>query len=125
MELPILLALRRAEPEGTRFRAQEPHDVAVDHAGNLVISDTFNNRMRVVAARSGTFYGIAMTKGDIYTVGGDGPSGWNGDGIPGLVGWEWHGDPADIPGLQVLARGELKSRDAKPGSWKVTSRVPE
>ena len=60
----------------------DPHDVAMDHDGNLVISDTFNNRVRVVAARSGTFYGIAMTKGDIYTVGGDGPSGWNGDGIP-------------------------------------------
>ena len=26
-----------------------------------------------------------------------------GDGIPGLVGWEWHGEPADIPGLQVVA----------------------
>ena len=28
-----------------------------------------------------------------------------GDGIPGLVGWEWHGDPAPIPGLEVVARG--------------------
>lgn len=26
-----------------------------------------------------------------------------GDGIPGLVGWEFHGDPADIPGLEVVA----------------------
>jgi hypothetical protein len=60
----------------------DPHDVAMDHDGNLVISDTFNNRVRVAAVRSGTFYGIAMTKGDIYTVAGDGPSGWNGDGIP-------------------------------------------
>jgi hypothetical protein len=30
----------------------------------------------------------------------------NGDRIPGLVGWEWHGDPADIPGLEVVAQGE-------------------
>ena len=22
-----------------------------------------------------------------------------GEGIPGLVGWEWHGEPAAIPGL--------------------------
>ena len=36
----------------------------------------------------------------------------NGDGIPGLVGWEWHGDPADIPGLEVVARGEVKNRGA-------------
>ncbi|MDG1892348.1 MAG: hypothetical protein P8L18_13645, partial [Verrucomicrobiota bacterium] len=28
-----------------------------------------------------------------------------GEGIPGLVGWEWHGDPAPIPGLEVLASG--------------------
>lgn len=29
-----------------------------------------------------------------------------GDSIPGLVGWEWHGDPADIPGLEVVAQGQ-------------------
>ena len=28
-----------------------------------------------------------------------------GDAIPGLVGWEWHGDPAPIPGLEVVATG--------------------
>jgi hypothetical protein len=32
----------------------------------------------------------------------------NGDGIPGLVGWEWHGEPADIPGLEVIARGKVR-----------------
>ena len=31
-----------------------------------------------------------------------------GDGIPGLVGWEWHGDPAPIPGLEVVASGKTK-----------------
>jgi hypothetical protein len=36
----------------------------------------------------------------------------NGDHVRGLVGWEWHGDPADIPGLEVLAQGEIKSRNA-------------
>ena len=29
----------------------------------------------------------------------------HGDGIPGLVGWEWHGDPAKIPGLEIVATG--------------------
>ena len=43
----------------------------------------------------------------------------NGDGIPGLVGWEWHGDPADIPGLKVVARGKLVSRDT-PGEYTAT-----
>jgi hypothetical protein len=28
-----------------------------------------------------------------------------GDGIPGLVGPEWNGDPAPIPGLEILATG--------------------
>jgi hypothetical protein len=28
-----------------------------------------------------------------------------GDRIPGLVGWEFHGEPADIPGLEVVAEG--------------------
>ena len=28
-----------------------------------------------------------------------------GDFIPGLVGWEFHGDPAPIPGLEVVAAG--------------------
>src|SRR5262249_53764032 len=28
-----------------------------------------------------------------------------GDRIPGLVGWEFHGEPAAIPGLEVVAEG--------------------
>src|SRR5262249_56470519 len=28
-----------------------------------------------------------------------------GESIPGLVGWEFHGEPADIPGLEVVAEG--------------------
>jgi hypothetical protein len=28
-----------------------------------------------------------------------------GDGIPGLVGWEWHGDPAPFPGLEIVSTG--------------------
>lgn len=33
----------------------------------------------------------------------------NGDSIPGLVGWEHHGLPAKIPGLEVVARGPVFS----------------
>jgi len=33
-----------------------------------------------------------------------------GDGIPGLVGWEWHGDPAtSIPGLEVVSSAPTRS----------------
>jgi hypothetical protein len=57
--------------------------VAVDGSGNLVIADRGNNVIRVVAETSGTFYGQAMTAGDIYTVAGDGSVGFGGDGGPG------------------------------------------
>jgi hypothetical protein len=36
-----------------------------------------------------------------------------GDSIPGLVGWEWHGDPAPIPGLVVVSTGPTQSRLGK------------
>jgi hypothetical protein len=59
-----------------------PNGVAVDGSGNLVIADTDNRRVRVVAATSGNFYGQIMTAGDIYTVAGDGNIGFSGDGGP-------------------------------------------
>jgi NHL repeat len=53
--------------------------VAVDRAGNLVIADYLNDRVRVVAARTGRFYGQPMTAGDIYTVAGNGLTGFSGN----------------------------------------------
>jgi len=52
-----------------------PEGLAVDAAGNLVTADTGSFRVRVVAARTGNFYGQAMTGGDVYTVAGDGSDG--------------------------------------------------
>jgi trimeric autotransporter adhesin len=63
-----------------RAKLRRPQAVAVDANGNLVIADTLNSRIRVVAAENGTFYGVAMTAGDIYTVAGDGGYGFSGDG---------------------------------------------
>ncbi len=37
----------------------------------------------------------------------DGTGMKTGDAIPGLVGWEWQGDPAAIPGLEVVAKGPV------------------
>ena len=64
----------------TAAELRVPEDAAVDGAGNLVITDSENNRVRVVAASTGTFYGQAMTAGDIYTVAGNGTYGFSGDG---------------------------------------------
>jgi hypothetical protein len=47
--------------------------VTTDHTGNVVVSD--GTRLRVIAARSGRFYGQRMTAGDIYTVAGRGAPG--------------------------------------------------
>ncbi|MGH3155957.1 MAG: hypothetical protein ACRDNF_05200, partial [Streptosporangiaceae bacterium] len=41
----------------TPAELNEPDQVVVDSAGNLVIADTGNNRVRVVAVKTGTFYG--------------------------------------------------------------------
>jgi hypothetical protein len=59
-----------------------PAGATVDPAGNIVIADTDNNRIRVVAESNGTYYNVPMTAGDIYTVAGDGTTGYSGDGGP-------------------------------------------
>ncbi len=66
----------------TSAELHSPYGVTLDGAGNLVFTDTGNNRVRVVAASTGTFYGQAMTAGDIYTIAGDGTGGFSGDGGP-------------------------------------------
>jgi hypothetical protein len=66
----------------TSAELTEPGGLSLDAAGNLLIADSFNYRVRVAAARSGTFYGIAMTAGHIYTIAGDGTFGFSGDGGP-------------------------------------------
>jgi NHL repeat-containing protein len=73
----------------------EPEGVTVDSAGNLVISDSVNARVRVVAASTGTFYGQPMTAGDIYTVAGNGTSRFSGDGGPATAAQL--NDPASVP----------------------------
>ena len=41
-----------------------------------------------------------------------------GESIPGLIGWEYHGDaPADLPGLQVLAEGTAWQGGHRPQHW--------
>ncbi|MBN8249304.1 MAG: twin-arginine translocation signal domain-containing protein [Verrucomicrobia bacterium] len=46
-----------------------------------------------------------------------------GDGIPGLVGWEWHGDPAPIPGLEIVASGPTQEAPGKPNGGVFTATV--
>ncbi|MFH1267917.1 MAG: N,N-dimethylformamidase beta subunit family domain-containing protein [Planctomycetota bacterium] len=43
-----------------------------------------------------------------------------GDRIPGLIGWEYHGDPADIAGLEVVAEGTALVGGVTPQHWTAT-----
>ena len=40
-----------------------------------------------------------------------------GDRIPGLIGWEFHGDAADIEGLEVVAEGTAWQGGVNPSKW--------
>jgi hypothetical protein len=48
----------------------------------VLVADTFNSRVRVIAATTGVFYGQSMTVGHIYTIAGDGTAGYAGDDGP-------------------------------------------
>jgi NHL repeat-containing protein len=66
----------------TKALLRSPAAIAIDHQGDIVIADEFDQRIRVVAVRSGRFYGQAMKAGDIYTVAGNGVDALSGDGGP-------------------------------------------
>jgi hypothetical protein len=94
-----------------RARLDGTEGVAVDGAGNVIIADRFNDRIRVVAGSTGTFYGQAMTAGDIYTIAGQGPGGFSGDGGPATnaeMGRPW-GVAVDGAG-DVLIADDLNNR---------------
>ncbi|HUZ21593.1 MAG TPA: hypothetical protein VMU75_13560 [Acidimicrobiales bacterium] len=66
----------------------QPTDVVTDAAGDLYVADTFDNVVRFVPVASGTYYGQAMTAGDIYTIAGNlttngpGHGAYTADGVP-------------------------------------------
>lgn len=44
-----------------------------------------------------------------------------GDAIPGLIGWEFHGDPPpDLPDLEIVAEGTAWTWGETPGKWCAT-----
>lgn len=46
-----------------------------------------------------------------------------GDRVPGIIGWEYHGDPAPIPGLEVVATGPTFSSPDSPNGGIYTATV--
>jgi hypothetical protein len=96
----------RASGDEARAGLCTAYGVAVDGSGNLVIADTDNDRVRVVAASTGIFYGRAMTAGDIYTVAGSGHRAFSGDGRPAT-----HADFNLPSGVAVDSAGNLVTAD--------------
>jgi NHL repeat len=90
----------------TASQLDDPSGLAVDAASDLLIADTGNCRLRVVAATAGTRFGVAMTPGHIYTVAGNGTCGSAGDGGPSLQAELW--DPG---ALTVDAGGDVLVAD--------------
>jgi DNA-binding beta-propeller fold protein YncE len=91
----------------TKAELRSPQGVAFDQAGNLLIADTQDSQIQAVAARTGTFYGQAMTAGDIYGVAGTGTRRFSGDGGPAT------GADLAIPTAVALDRsGNLLIADA-------------
>jgi trimeric autotransporter adhesin len=83
---------------------------ALDPAGNLIVADIFDNRIRAVAATTGTFYGKHMTAGDIYTVAGDGTFGFSGDGGPATSAALGYPDAIAVNGASLVFADQGTSR---------------
>ncbi len=66
--------------KATAAELNGPCGLAVDQSGNILFSDTNNNVIRAVAGSTGDYYGQSMTSGDVYTIVGDGTTGFLGDG---------------------------------------------
>ncbi len=43
-----------------------------------------------------------------------------GERVPGLVGWEFHGDPAEIAGLEVVGEGNVRNAKGLQARWTST-----
>jgi hypothetical protein len=81
-----------------------PNGLAIDQEGDLLVADSGNRRVRLIAAAdcgSDCPYGLeSMTRGDIYTIAGvgrdtsfsEGPAGESGVGEPGALAIDSHGD---------------------------------
>jgi hypothetical protein len=102
---------------GPALRARiDAEFVAVDGAGNLAFTDVNTSKIRVVAAHPGTFYGIAMKAGDVYSVAGTGGATSNAlPGLPAGVASDASGDL--IIGYQYGTSSGPEFGPARPGTY--------
>jgi hypothetical protein len=91
-----------------------PQGVAIDLQGNVVFTDSIDNRVRVIAVGvanpgyplAGCVATCTWTAGDIFTVAGDGTSGYTGDGVLATLA------PVSAPaGVKIDSTGNLLISD--------------
>jgi hypothetical protein len=70
---------------GTAARLNQPNGLAVDTVGNVYIADTLNHRIRMIPVATGSYFGIPMNANRIYTIAGNGTSGFNSDDVTGTA----------------------------------------
>jgi len=85
-----------------------PYGASFDAAGDVLIADTNNGAVRFVPVTTGTYYGQSMTANDIYTIAGDGTTGYTGNG-GAATSAELSNDVADV---NADAAGDLLIADA-------------
>jgi sugar lactone lactonase YvrE len=86
----------------TKAWLDTPQGVAIDSAGNLLISDSVNNDIRLVPSHKETYDGMAVKAGDIYTIAGNRTAGYTGN--PAAATSSELNEPA---GLSVGPSGNL------------------
>ena len=102
--------------------------------GGLARQTKFDDLKRFKDVAPGPDEGLLMGAINVIPVNGGGdwictqPDHWifegtgmkAGDSIPGLIGWEYHGDPAKIEGLEVVAEGTAFQSGIHPQHWTAT-----
>jgi hypothetical protein len=94
-----------------KARIKYAQSVTTDSAGNLVVDDEENNEIRVIAVKTGTFYGQQMKAGYIYRIAGGGARGFGGDGGPAIdSALNTPTDVRFVPGYGLLVTDEANDR---------------
>ena len=96
----------------------EPTGIAVDLAGNVYITDSYNFAVEEIVNASGTYFGTAMTAGKIYTVAGGngrGSSGINGIATSAKLNYP-EGVAVDIAGNLYIADSQNNVIDLVPNA---------
>jgi sugar lactone lactonase YvrE len=67
-------------PKSDEDTFNSPEGLSVDAAGNIVFADAGNNVIYLIGGSSGTDDGIKVKPGKLYTIAGNGDTGYTGDG---------------------------------------------